>query len=110
MEISLEHRPQLIAGYLLLQIFSAAASELWWRGYVLPRQELAHQKIAWLFHGLLWTFYEGFMFWQIVMILPGALFLSYVAQNRQNTTIGLMARTITGFPSFLFLTFRLVTS
>lgn len=108
MEVSLQNRFGLLTGFLFLQIFYVVASELWWRGYILPRQELQHGQRAWIIHGIFWSFYEGFMIWQILMIVPGALAISYVAQREQNTWTGIIARIVTGFPSFLYLTYRLL--
>ena len=42
-----------ILGPFALNIFG---EELWWRGYILPRQELAQGCWAWLINGLLWDF------------------------------------------------------
>lgn len=39
----------------ILLCFNIAGEELWWRGYILPRQEAASGKIASLMHGLLWA-------------------------------------------------------
>ncbi|HLF31840.1 MAG TPA: CPBP family intramembrane glutamic endopeptidase [Xanthomonadales bacterium] len=65
--------------------------ELWWRGYILPRQELAHGNRAWLIHGLLWTAFHGFAPWNLLTILPGCLALSYVAQRLENTWPAIIA-------------------
>lgn len=71
---------------LTLMLFcNVFGEELWWRGYLLPRQEQAHGRWAWLVHGLLWwlwhlTFYP----WQVFALLPMCLLLPYVAQRWQN--------------------------
>jgi membrane protease YdiL (CAAX protease family) len=66
-------------------IIATLGEELWWRGYILPRQELAHGKRTWIIHGLLWTFFHLFAPWNLIAILPGCLALSYVAQRLKST-------------------------
>ena len=67
--------------------FNIVGEELWWRGYVLPRQELAFGKKAWLVHGLLWWGFHAFKWWDLIGVLPIALMISYVAQRYQNNWI-----------------------
>lgn len=71
------------AGVLCLNIFG---EEFWWRGYILPRQELAYGKNTWWIHGLLWTSVHTFWKWDFLSILPGCLLLSYVVVKLKNTT------------------------
>jgi hypothetical protein len=53
--------------------------ELWWRGYIVPRQEQARGRWTWAIHGMLW------FLWQALALLPICLAVPYVAQRRQNT-------------------------
>jgi membrane protease YdiL (CAAX protease family) len=39
----------------------SVGEELWWRGYVLPRQELAFGRATWVIHGILWSVIHLFM-------------------------------------------------
>jgi membrane protease YdiL (CAAX protease family) len=48
--------------YLAILVLNIVGEEFWWRGYVLPRQELAHGRWAWLVHGILWTLFHA-PFW-----------------------------------------------
>lgn len=65
--------------------------ELWWRGYILPRQELAHGKWTWIIHGIMWNLFHSFAPWNLLAILPGCLALSFVAHRLENTTPALLA-------------------
>jgi membrane protease YdiL (CAAX protease family) len=76
---------------LLSLIIATLGEELWWRGYILPRQELSHGKMTWVYHGILWTLFHAFMPWGLISILPGSLALAYVAQKQQNTWPGIIA-------------------
>ena len=75
---------------LLVQIgvlfFNIFGEEFWWRGYILPRQELAFGKNTWWIHGLLWTAFHTFWKWDFLSLLPGCLLLSFVVVKRKNTT------------------------
>ncbi len=78
----------LLLGSLVIATFG---EELWWRGYILPRQELVHGNRTWIIHGLLWTSFHLFFPWNLLAILPGCLALSFVAQRLKNTWPGLIA-------------------
>jgi len=80
--------PLLFAVHLF---FNIAGEELWWRGYVLPRQELAFGSQTWLVHGLLWTGFHAFKWWDLLAVLPVALVLSYAAQRSKNNWIPTIA-------------------
>lgn len=63
-----------------------AGEEFWWRGYILPRQELAFGNRAWLVHGLLWLFlFHAFLKWNYIVLIPTCLLLPYLAQKYKNT-------------------------
>lgn len=72
-------------------VIATFGEELWWRGYVLPRQELVLGKRTWIVHGLLWWAFHIFLPWNLIVILPGCLALSFVAQTLKNTWPGLIA-------------------
>jgi len=66
--------------------FNIFGEEFWWRGYILPRQELVHGKWTWLIHGLLWTGFHSFWKWDLLALLPGCLLVAYVSCRLKNTT------------------------
>ena len=71
--------------------FNIAGEELWWRGYVLPRQEMAFGRRTWLVHGLLWWGFHAFKWWDLATVLPLALILSYAAQRTRNNWVPTIA-------------------
>jgi membrane protease YdiL (CAAX protease family) len=81
----------IILGYLGGLLFNIFGEEFWWRGYILPRQELAMGKYTWLIHGFLWTLFHVFWKWNLLMLLPVCLSLSFVASRRKNTWPGIVA-------------------
>jgi len=81
----------LIVIHFLLLLLNVFSEEILWRGYILPRQELQHGKRAWWIHGLQWTwFHLIFKPWELLMLLPGCLAISWVCSKTKNTTPGLI--------------------
>lgn len=76
--------------FFILLIFNVLGEELWWRGYILPRQELTHGNKAWIVQGILWAFFHIYKWWEVpAMILP-ALVVPFMAQRRHSTTPGIV--------------------
>lgn len=80
----------LLVVSLILLAFNIIGEEFWWRGVVLPRQELVHGKNTWLIHGTLWALFHAFKYWSWLGLLPVCLALSFVAQKRRNTWPGII--------------------
>ena len=76
---------------LISLVIATFGEELWWRGYIFPRQALTHGNRTWLIHGLLWTAFHAFAPWNLLAILPGSLALSFVAQRLNNTWPAIIA-------------------
>jgi membrane protease YdiL (CAAX protease family) len=90
--------------FIVLLFFNIAGEELWWRGYIFPRQEKTHRRWTWLIHGLLWWFWHvAFYPWQIFALLPICLALPYIAQRRQNTWVAFIIHLQNGFVLILIL-------
>lgn len=77
--------------YFIFLLFNILGEELWWRGYIFPRQELAFQKWTWVIHGTLWGLFHIFWKWNLIILLPSCLALSFVIYKRKNTWIGIVA-------------------
>jgi len=76
--------------YFTALVFNIIGEEFWWRGYIMPRQELAFGKWTWVVHGVLWTSFHVFWKWNLIILLPTCLALSYVVYRRKNTWIGII--------------------
>lgn len=79
-----------LASYTALIFVNVIGEELWWRGYILPRQQLAFGKYTWLVHGLLWWGFHAFKWWDILPLLAPTLLISFLAQRSQNTWPGII--------------------
>jgi membrane protease YdiL (CAAX protease family) len=77
--------------YALLLVFNIVGEELWWRGYILPRQEKRHGRFTWVLHGLLWTLFHAFKWWDLLGLLPVCLAIAYVSQRTKNNWPALIA-------------------
>lgn len=78
---------------LVLLCLNVLGEELWWRGYILPRQEEAFGRWTWIVHGLLWTAFHAAMWWNLLNLLPLTLGLVFIATRRASTTVGLITHT-----------------
>jgi len=81
----------LIPLALLLNI---VGEEIFWRGMVLPRQELRHGQRTFLVHGTLWALSHAFQYWLLPPILVGSLALAYLVQRRRNTWVGILGHIV----------------
>ena len=97
---------------VMIFVFNIGGEELWWRGYVLPRQELALGKMTWVVHGILWSAFHLFMqptLWDTVRMSISGVALAYVAQRTKSTLPGIVGHSFGNLPFFLSLV-RGVTS
>ncbi len=91
MDYKLSGQYWIIPVYFLGWFFNIFGEELLWRGMILPRQVKKYGPKAWIYHGIIWTFWHFFWAWNLLSIFPFAMALSYVAYKRQNTTIPIFA-------------------
>jgi len=75
-------------------VFNILGEELWWRGIILPRQELALGNKAWAVNGVLWDLFHFFYHTTLASVvgyLPATVPLAYVAQRTKSTWPGIIA-------------------
>lgn len=65
--------------------------EFWWRGYILPRQELQLGSIAWFVHGILWACFHAFKWWTVPALMIVCLVVPFFAQKTKNTYPGIIS-------------------
>ena len=70
--------------YFIMFFFNIVGEELWWRGYLLPRQETTHDRYAWVWHGVLWTVFHVHKWWDLLGLLAVCLPIAYVSQRTKN--------------------------
>lgn len=87
-------RLDLAALFTFTFCLNIVGEELWWRGYVLPRQELAFGDRTWMIHGTLWTGFHLFKWWEVIPLLPMGLVLAHVSQRQRNSWPALIAHAV----------------
>jgi membrane protease YdiL (CAAX protease family) len=87
----------ILGVYLFAWITNVLGEEFLWRGYLLPRQELAYGKKTWLIHGSMWTLWHFFWKWNLLWIFPWSLGLAYAVQKTKNTWVSIFAHGVMNF-------------
>jgi len=88
---SVRGRWEIVFLFLMLLLFNVVGEELWWRGIILPRQELTHGRWTWVVHGLLWTAFHAFKWWDLLGLLPVCLLIAFISQRTKNNWPALIA-------------------
>jgi len=95
---------------LLVFVINILTEEIWWRGYILPRQELEHGKLAFLVNGVLWSLFHMFKWWAVPLMLLKQWMLPFVVQRTKNTTPALLIHFISNGISVLLSIISLSTA
>lgn len=91
MGVSLKGAWWVLAVYTAGWICNILGEEFWYRGFMLPRQELTHGRWTWLVNGLCFWSLHIVWRWNLIALLPGSFVLSYIAQRRRTTWVGIIA-------------------
>jgi membrane protease YdiL (CAAX protease family) len=101
----------VFATWIPLFVTNILGEELCWRGYVLPRQEAAWGRAAWLGNGIPWCLFHWSLGLPIlVMLLPITLLLPWIVQRRRNTLVGIIIHGIYNAAGFILATIALGAS
>jgi membrane protease YdiL (CAAX protease family) len=85
----------LLGAWFLFYVANVAGEELWFRGIVLPRQELAFGRSTWAIHGGLWAAWHAGLFpADALVILPEALAYGWVCQRSRSLWPTLVAHAV----------------
>jgi len=96
----------VLLAWLPLFFFNIAGEELWWRGYMLPRQERLHGEAAWIVHGIgLAVFHLTLGIPLTIIALPILFGLPFVVQRRRNLWTGFIVHGIFNALGFLAVAF-----
>ena len=90
-------------------ILNILGEEFLWRGVMLPRQEVAFRKQAWLIHGFGWGLFHIAFGWQLLITLIPLIFIqSYIVQRTKNSWVGVFMHGGLNGPSFMAICFGLI--
>ncbi|MEJ2204426.1 MAG: CPBP family intramembrane metalloprotease [Gemmatimonadota bacterium] len=99
----------ILAVWPLFFFFNIFGEEFFWRGYVLPRQELLTGRWTWLGHGLFWAVWHIPMGFDLILAsFPIFFILPAVVQVRGNTSIAIVVHAVFGAFGFLALALGLL--
>jgi membrane protease YdiL (CAAX protease family) len=87
MGVTLAGKWWLPAVYFIGWVMNIMGEELWFRGYMLPRQEAAYGGKAWILHGVVWSLHHLWQRWTLPVLAPYSFLWSYIIQRGRNTTI-----------------------
>lgn len=98
----------LLLIWLPYWILNILGEEFLWRGVMLPRQEIAFGKHAWLVHGFGWGLFHIAFGWQLLITLIPLIFIqSYIVQKTKNSWVGVIMHGGLNGPSFIAICFGL---
>lgn len=89
--VSIHGNIGLLVFKIVFLLLNVICEEFFWRGYMLPRQELQHGKKAWIVNGVLWSLFHLPMFWIAPALAPGCIALAFVTQKRRSIWPALIA-------------------
>ena len=89
-DMPLQGKWWLVGVYFIGWVLNIFGEELWYRGWMLPRQEIAFGKYAWIINGFMFNFQHTFQPWNMLAMLPGSLFLSYAVQRQRKTWMSII--------------------
>jgi len=78
----------VLIAFVLLNVFGG---ELFFRGYIFPRQELAFGSRTWIVHAVLWIIFRSFLPWELATITVLGFALTYAVQRTHNTWTSILA-------------------
>lgn len=92
----------LLALWLPFFALNILGEELWWRGYIQPRQEPVFGRGTWIVQGILHgafhvSFGPGVMF----ILLPVVFCIPWAVQRTRNTSVGVIVHAGVNGPAFL---------
>jgi membrane protease YdiL (CAAX protease family) len=76
--------------------------ELWWRGFIQPRQEPVYGGSTWIVQGILHAgFHFSFGLGLVFILLPTVFALPWAVQRSKNTTVGIVLHAGINGPAFV---------
>jgi len=90
--------------FLWLPFFAVniIGEELWWRGFIQPRQEPVFGRLTWIIQGVLHAgFHLSFGLGLILILLPTVFAIPWAVQRSRNTSVGILLHAGINGPAFL---------
>lgn len=99
----------LLAIWAPYWILNILGEEFFWRGVMMPRQELVFGKNTWIIHGIGWGLFHIAFGWQLLITLIPLIFIqSYIVQKTKNSWVGVIMHGGLNGPSFIAIALGLI--
>lgn len=99
----------LLALWLPFFALNIVGEELWWRGFIQPRQEPVFGASTWVIQGLLHgAFHFSFGFGVMFILWPVLFSIPWAVQRTRNTSVGMLIHAGINGPGFLAVTLGLL--
>jgi membrane protease YdiL (CAAX protease family) len=83
-----------IGWVLIMLAANIVGEELWWRGYIFPRQEVRFGRWTWLVQGTLWAFFHTFKWWSLPALLIFCQVYPFITQRTRSIWPAVLIHTI----------------
>lgn len=99
----------ILALWLPFFFLNIVGEELWWRGFVQPRQEPVFEHRTWIVQGLLHgAFHVSFGLGVLFVVWPILFSIPWAVQRTRNTSVGILIHAGANGPAFLAVTLGLL--
>lgn len=101
----------ILAIWLPFFVLNVIGEELWWRGFIQPRQEPVFGASTWIVQGLLHgLFHVSFGTGLLFVLIPVLFTIPWAVQRTRNTTAGIVIHAGVNGPGFLAVSLGLLPS
>jgi membrane protease YdiL (CAAX protease family) len=101
----------ILALWLPFFFLNIVGEELWWRGFIQPRQEPVFGHRTWIVQGLLHgAFHVSFGLGVLFVVWPILFSIPWAVQRTRNTSVGILIHAGANGPAFLAVTLGLLPS
>lgn len=95
-EIGIFRNYWLLIITLITLLMNVIGEEFFWRGYLMGEQlEKEQSNKVWIIHGLLWTLFHSFKYYDLIIIFPVCMGLSFIVYKTRNNSNGLLYHFLT---------------
>lgn len=99
----------ILAAWFPYWILNIMGEEIFWRGVILPKQEITFGKFTWIIHGTLWGVFHIAFGWHLLFTLLPILYIqAYLVQKQKNTWVGVIIHAGVNGPGFLAISLGLI--
>lgn len=94
----------LLLSWLPMFFFNIIGEEIYWRGYIFPKQIKLYGDKAWIANGFGWLIFHAAFGWQLLLVLlPIVFILPYYFQKTKNTTVCFLIHGLFNGPTYILL-------